>query len=444
MVVQKGKSMKRSRISPPTTLAIVIYCLGSDLRKLLFTRIGWRSSPVSISRALAPQAATASAKHLAFGTTTRAQNASRAIHKTLNTRSIRLHSPQALAGFTILTAFLVWLTLRSVPIRTGDLDLLLPAVKSSSKLKEDKAPGAEVPVPLPPANDSSRHDDSPGDPGMAPPAIEPAAAERRQTELSSDAQPGEATMINQLKNGMLHTALLGWLFSAPLLPAFADDKPAPGETADRLGKIDRAVDDLKIQVQKLQESVKTIKETDYLKPIRDDVAQLKTDVARLQQDPPTKFEARKPPVPAIPGENRLGDTPQDIAERVRRLEFAMENMPLTVQAHSRDLVQMRQELDNLHRDVTRLQQDLERERTRITRYPPAATEGKIQLVNQWFEAKTVIVDGVAYRLAPGETRIINKPAGTFHYEVIGVTQPGLTRTVTAGETYNIRIGAPQG
>jgi hypothetical protein len=440
--------MKQSRISPLSTVAIIIYCLGSDLRKLLFMRITWRSSPVSIRNGRASQAVSASAKQLAVAAATHAQTASRTLHKTLNTRPIRLHSPQALAGFTILTAFLVWLTLRSVPITTRELDLLLPAEKSSSKLKEDKAPGAEVPVPQPPANDSSGHRDSPGDPGIAPPAIEPAAADRRQTELSSDAQPGEATMINQLKNGMLHTALLGWLFSAPLLPALADDKPAPGETADRLGKIDRAVDDLKIQVQKLQESVKTIKESDYLKPIRDDVAQLKTDVARLQQDPPkdppAKVEARKPPVPAIPGENKPGDAPQDIAERVRRLEFAMENMPLTVQAHSRDLVQMRQELDNLHKEVTRLQQDLERERTRTSRYPPGATEGRIQLVNMWFEAKTVIVDGVAYRLLPGETRVINKPAGAFHYEVIGVTQPGLTRTLTAGETFNIRIGAPQG
>lgn len=246
-------------------------------------------------------------------------------------------------------------------------------------------------------------------------------------------------MNNHLKIGTLHVALLGGLFSAPLVPVLADDKPAPGETADRLGKIERSILDLKAQVQKLEESYKTIKDADYLTPIRTDVAGLKADVAKLQESP-KKVEARKQ---AFEDNRNAEQPPIDIAERVRRIEQMLENMPLTVQAHSRDLIQMRQEVDQLRRDVGRLQQDLERERTRISRYPPPSVDGRIQLTNAWFESKTVIVDGVAYRLAPGETRTINKPAGTFSYEVVGVTQPGQVRTVTAGETFNIRIGVPQ-
>src|SRR5262249_15745818 len=282
-------------------------------------------------------------------------------------------------------------------IRHYEHNLPLREAEISSKLKEDKAPGAKEPARFPDENSTSSPPDTPVVPVTAPPVFVPAADERKP-DLSSDAQPGEATMTNYLRNGTLHAALLGWLFGAPFVPAFADDKPpAPGEPTDRLQKIERNLNDLKLEMQKLQDNYKTVTGPEYLKPLRDDVAQLKTDVDRLKQDP-KKVEVRKP----IADENTKPfdpPAPHDIPERVKRLEQRLEKMALVVQAHSRDLVQMRQELDQLHRDVTRLQQDLERERTRISRYPPpAGAEGKIRIVNSWFETKTVVLDGVAYRV----------------------------------------------
>ena len=436
--------MKHARISPITKLAVVIYCLGSDLRALLRYRITWPVPRASMNTNTEARPNSVVSKPATTATAERTRSVAKSIHKTLNTRPIRLHSPQALAGFTILTAFLVWVTLANVPIRHYEHNLLLPEAEISPKLKEDKAPGAKEPARFPNENSTSSPPDTPVVPVTAPPVIVPAADERKP-DLSSDAQPGETTMTNYLRNGTLHAALLGWLFGAPFVPAFADDKPpAPGEPTDRLQKIERNLNDLKLEVQKLQDNSKAVTGPEFLKPLRDDVAQLKTDVDRLKQDP-KKVEVRKP----IADENTKGfdspPQPSDLPERVKRLELALENVPQVAQARARDLVQMRNDIDQLRRDVTHLQQELDRERTRISRYPPAAGgEGRIRIVNSWFEAKTVVLDGVAYRVAPGETRVINHPAGTFAFEVIGVTQPGQTRTVTAGETYSIHIGPSQG
>ncbi len=64
--------------------------------------------------------------------------------------------------------------------------------------------------------------------------------------------------------------------------------------------------------------------------------------------------------------------------------------------------------------------------------------GEIQLVNDWSEPVTVVIDGVSIRLRAGEQRLVTKPVGPFTYE-IPVAQYRATKTLEAGVRYLVRI-----
>src|SRR5262245_46658944 len=59
------------------------------------------------------------------------------------------------------------------------------------------------------------------------------------------------------------------------------------------------------------------------------------------------------------------------------------------------------------------------------------TEGQIELINRFREPVTVVIDGVPYRLAIGESKVINRAAGTFRYELPATGQVS-TGQVEAG------------
>jgi hypothetical protein len=64
--------------------------------------------------------------------------------------------------------------------------------------------------------------------------------------------------------------------------------------------------------------------------------------------------------------------------------------------------------------------------------------GQIELINRWPEAITIVVDGVAYRLAVAESKVISKKAGPFRYELPAAGQVS-TGTVEAGKTFRLQI-----
>jgi hypothetical protein len=65
-------------------------------------------------------------------------------------------------------------------------------------------------------------------------------------------------------------------------------------------------------------------------------------------------------------------------------------------------------------------------------------KGRLQLVNAWTEPATIVIGGVAYRLATGEEKVITLPAGQFTYVLEGTEQRG-TGTMEAGQMYRLRI-----
>jgi len=64
--------------------------------------------------------------------------------------------------------------------------------------------------------------------------------------------------------------------------------------------------------------------------------------------------------------------------------------------------------------------------------------GRLQLINAWTEPITLVIGGVAYRLAIGEERLITLPAGPFTYVLQGSDQRG-TGTMEAGQLNRLRI-----
>jgi hypothetical protein len=64
--------------------------------------------------------------------------------------------------------------------------------------------------------------------------------------------------------------------------------------------------------------------------------------------------------------------------------------------------------------------------------------GRLRLVNNWTESVTVVVDGARYRLTQGEQRIVERPAGSFSYEVEAAGSRG-SATVEPGETFTLRV-----
>jgi hypothetical protein len=68
----------------------------------------------------------------------------------------------------------------------------------------------------------------------------------------------------------------------------------------------------------------------------------------------------------------------------------------------------------------------------------ARENGQIELINRWPDAISIVIDGVAHRLAIAESKVIAKKAGPFRYELPASGQIS-TGTVEAGKTFRLQI-----
>jgi hypothetical protein len=141
---------------------------------------------------------------------------------------------------------------------------------------------------------------------------------------------------------------------------------------------------------------------------------------------------------------------ESLTKQVAELKGLMEgyNALLQSQANAKEIAALKAELEKLRAayssDVARLNAELAKvlalDGTRRAFAPPVAnpTQGTIQLRNEWYLPVSVVIDGLAYRLDPGQVRNVARPIGAFSYEVIGV-QPLVSRTLTAEQNFVIRI-----
>jgi len=72
-------------------------------------------------------------------------------------------------------------------------------------------------------------------------------------------------------------------------------------------------------------------------------------------------------------------------------------------------------------------------------FDTAARMGRVRLSNEFLEEMSVVVNGVSYRLLPGQTRTIQVPPGIFTYQVLQLQRTIQERAIEPGEEKPIRI-----
>jgi hypothetical protein len=119
-----------------------------------------------------------------------------------------------------------------------------------------------------------------------------------------------------------------------------------------------------------------------------------------------------------------------------------------LKSETTQIARMQTDMEALKREISQLRQEIETLRGRVAPvqssalYPPApgTPTGRIQLINRYLTPMTIQVNTRAYRLQPGETRVIDAvPAGPFTYQVLTVQPDVQTRQLLANEVYTIDV-----
>jgi hypothetical protein len=99
-------------------------------------------------------------------------------------------------------------------------------------------------------------------------------------------------------------------------------------------------------------------------------------------------------------------------------------------------------LEAIARRLAKIEQDLARltNPPRVSQYPAPAT-GRLKLVNDSVEEMQFVINGRAFRVAPGAAHVVEgMPAGAFTYEVVSPTwglRANRSTTLAAGETFTL-------
>ena len=107
-------------------------------------------------------------------------------------------------------------------------------------------------------------------------------------------------------------------------------------------------------------------------------------------------------------------------------------------------------IDQLDQDIQAIKKDLRDLKRRVgdgttTALRPefdSATyrgQGRVRFINEYPEEMSVVVNGRAYRLLPGQERLVAVPPGDFTYQVLNIQRSPQVRAIVADETKNIRI-----
>jgi hypothetical protein len=215
-----------------------------------------------------------------------------------------------------------------------------------------------------------------------PPA--PAVAEAPAAEQCYECRRGDTPMTRTWKVLGFQTLLAATITTAPALGQAVDPPPGGGAKST-----DQLRTDKKFDAQQ------------EIKDLRDALSALKTTVEGLE----TK-----------------------------------ENATLREQALRADFRALKDEIEKLRKSVDALQARLSSTQTSAQYGPAALGNGRVQLVNEYPEQITIVVNDRSYRLLPGESRVTDAiPAGAFSYQILSVQAQPQNRTLAANETYTIRV-----
>lgn len=133
-----------------------------------------------------------------------------------------------------------------------------------------------------------------------------------------------------------------------------------------------------------------------------------------------------------------------IAKQLAELKKAIDELKNEVVTNTVMAQKSRGEILDLQKQIAELRQELEslkkQPTTRTSAFPPGPT-GRVLLVNNYPMEMTILLNQVAYRLLPNETRAVVLPPGSFTFWVPGARgqQTVQNRTLSADETYTITV-----
>jgi hypothetical protein len=153
----------------------------------------------------------------------------------------------------------------------------------------------------------------------------------------------------------------------------------------------------------------------------------------------------------VPADDKTTDTLayQEILRQMKEMKESLQQeiRALRTEARSNDLA-AETRLKSLRDDLQRLQREVDALRGQGSNpsirqaggiNPPlTGTTGRIRMRNVFSSPVSIVVNGTAYNLEPGETYEVCAPVGDFTYEVLNIQGPR-TDTLTPDKAYNIVV-----
>jgi outer membrane murein-binding lipoprotein Lpp len=155
-----------------------------------------------------------------------------------------------------------------------------------------------------------------------------------------------------------------------------------------------------------------------------------------------------PTATAADAKDDLSKTVEKLDALVKRLEAAEKSLTDYKMTNATAVSQVQNDVEGLKSRIRQIEDDVKALRQMGN---PAVTSkfgpgtdignrlGRVRLTNEYLEEMSVVVNGVAYRLVPGQTRTVSVPAGTFTYQVLQLQPNVQTRTIAPDEEKPIRI-----
>jgi hypothetical protein len=156
--------------------------------------------------------------------------------------------------------------------------------------------------------------------------------------------------------------------------------------------------------------------------------------------------------PAVAGVNQAepkkpDDLGKQLADMQKALEDSIKNLRTDLNVYDQttraDLRELKDRVAQLEKQVKDMESRLNQMPSTRQAFSPPAT-GRIRLMNMYNVPATVRVNRIAYRLQPGEQRMLEgQPVGAFTYEVMvdpfGQVQPPTDRVLGANEVFTIYV-----
>jgi gas vesicle protein len=155
---------------------------------------------------------------------------------------------------------------------------------------------------------------------------------------------------------------------------------------------------------------------------------------------------------AAPAAGQTADDIKKINDKLDKLTKELQDLRdgLKSEAIREKVATVDSKIDQLDQDIQTLKKDLRDVKRKVDggtttalrpEYDSATPRGmaRVRLINDHPEMMSVVVNGRAYRLSPGEERLVAVTPGEFTYQVLNIQRDARTRTIDANETKTIRI-----